>query len=45
MTAAVGHATLRLVRVRIGPIVLDGMEEGEVRALAHSDIDAIDREY
>ncbi|KAL3807136.1 hypothetical protein ACHAXA_010187 [Cyclostephanos tholiformis] len=41
MTAAVGHATLRLVRVRIGPIVLDGMEEGEVRALAPSDIDAI----
>ena len=45
MTAAVGHATLRLVRVRIGPIVLDGMEEGDVRALAQSDIDAIDREY
>jgi pseudouridine synthase len=45
MTAAVGHVTLRLVRVRIGPIVLDGMEEGEVRVLAQSDVDAIDREY
>ncbi|KAL3761472.1 hypothetical protein ACHAW5_001402 [Stephanodiscus triporus] len=41
MTAAVGHATLRLVRVRIGPIVLDGMNEGEVRTLAQSDIDAV----
>lgn len=29
MTAAVGHATLRLVRVRIGNWTLDGLEPGE----------------
>lgn len=41
MTAAIGHPTLRLVRVRIGPIVLEGMVEGEVRAIEQSEIDAI----
>ena len=30
MTAAVGFATLRLVRVRIGSIKLDNMKLGEV---------------
>lgn len=30
MTAAVGFPTLRLVRIRIGPISLDKMEPGEV---------------
>lgn len=30
MTAAVGFPTLRLVRVRIGTVVLDGLKEGEV---------------
>ena len=30
MTAAVGFATLRLVRVRIGNITLDGLEPGQV---------------
>jgi 23S rRNA pseudouridine2457 synthase len=30
MTAAVGHATLRLVRVRIGNITLDSLEAGNV---------------
>lgn len=34
MTAAVGHATLRLVRVRIGEIRLGDMEKGEVREVA-----------
>ena len=29
MTAAVGHPTLRLVRVAIGPITLDGLSSGE----------------
>ncbi|WP_442800709.1 pseudouridine synthase [Shewanella sp. AS16] len=33
MTAAVGFPTLRLVRVRIGDIHLDGMQAGEVRPL------------
>lgn len=31
MTAATGHATLRLVRVRIGNITLDNMKAGEVK--------------
>jgi pseudouridine synthase len=33
MTAAVGHPTLRLVRVAIGPITLDGLQPGEWREL------------
>ena len=35
MTAAVGFATLRLVRVRIGDIHIDNMMSGEVVALAN----------
>jgi len=35
MTAAVGFATLRLVRVRIGDIHLDNMDTGEVVKLSH----------
>lgn len=31
MTAAVGHPTLRLVRVRVGPYALDGLAPGEWR--------------
>ncbi|HBB24198.1 MAG TPA: pseudouridine synthase, partial [Pseudomonas sp.] len=31
MTAAVGLPTLRLVRVRIGPWALDGLQPGEWR--------------
>jgi 23S rRNA pseudouridine2457 synthase len=34
MTAAVGLPTLRLVRVRIGPWVLDGLQPGEWREAA-----------
>ena len=33
MTAAVGHPTLRLLRWRIGPLTLAGLEPGAVRAL------------
>jgi len=33
MTAAVGHPTLRLVRVAIGPILLEGIQPGEWREL------------
>lgn len=33
MTAAVGHPTLRLVRVGIGPIALDDLQPGEWREL------------
>jgi 23S rRNA pseudouridine2457 synthase len=31
MTAAVGYPTLRLVRIRIGSVVLNGLRPGEVR--------------
>lgn len=34
MTAAVGFPTLRLVRVRIGSVELDGMDAGEVREIS-----------
>ena len=33
MTAAVGFPTLRLIRMRIGPYVLDGLAPGETRVL------------
>ena len=32
MTAAVGHPTLRLIRVAIGPLRLDGLAPGQWRA-------------
>ena len=41
MTAAVGHPTLRLVRVAIGPIVLGGLQPGEWRDLTSSEIKQI----
>jgi 23S rRNA pseudouridine2457 synthase len=41
MTAAVGHPTLRLVRVVIGPIVLGGLQPGEWRDLTSSEIKQI----
>jgi 23S rRNA pseudouridine2457 synthase len=37
MTAAVGHPTLRLVRVAVGPILLDGLRPGEWRDLSADD--------
>jgi 23S rRNA pseudouridine2457 synthase len=38
MTAAVGHSTLRLVRVAIGPIALGSLQPGEWRDVASSEI-------
>ncbi|KAL7459467.1 hypothetical protein ACHAWC_011156 [Mediolabrus comicus] len=38
MTAAVGFPTIRLARVRIGCVTLDGMAPGEVRELKEDDI-------
>lgn len=38
MTAAVGFPTIRLIRVRIGSVKLDGMSPGEVRELKEDDI-------
>ena len=37
MTAAVGHPTLRLVRVRIGGYALDGLHAGEWRVLSEEE--------
>jgi 23S rRNA pseudouridine2457 synthase len=31
MTAAVGYPTLRLIRVRIGKVLLEGINLGEVK--------------
>ena len=41
MTAAVGYPTLRLVRVKIGCVGLDGMVAGEVRELSQGVMDSI----
>ncbi len=41
MTAAVGHPTLRLVRVAVGPVTLDGLEPGEWRELTEKEIAAL----
>jgi len=38
MTAAVGYPTLRLVRVGIGPVTLEGLQPGEWRYLSEKDI-------
>ena len=38
MTAAVGHPTLRLVRVGIGPVNLDGLHPGEWRYLTKEEV-------
>jgi len=41
MTAAVGHPTLRLVRVAIGPVALGGLQSGEWRDLTSREISQI----
>lgn len=41
MTAAVGLPTLRLVRVRVGPITLDGLHPGTWRDLSAEEVAAI----
>ncbi|HKI76918.1 MAG TPA: pseudouridine synthase [Ignavibacteriaceae bacterium] len=38
MTAAINHPTLRLVRVRIKNLLLDGLKPGEVRELTKKEI-------
>lgn len=43
MTAAVGHPTLRLVRIAIGPVYLGDLTPGEWRDLKKSEIEAIGR--
>lgn len=39
MTAAAGHPTLRLVRIRIKNLTIDGMKSGEVRELTHREVE------
>jgi 23S rRNA pseudouridine2457 synthase len=41
MTAAVGHPTLRLVRVAIGPVVLGDLQPGKWRDLTSREIEQI----
>jgi 23S rRNA pseudouridine2457 synthase len=41
MTAAIGHPTLRLVRVAIGPISLGGLVPGEWRELSAQEVAAL----
>ena len=41
MTAAVGHPTLRLVRIAVGPILLGGLRPGEWRELAPEEATAV----
>ena len=41
MTAAVGHPTLRLVRVAIGPIKLEPLGVGEWRELTPGEVRAL----
>jgi 23S rRNA pseudouridine2457 synthase len=41
MTAAVGHPTLRLVRMAMGPISLDDLEVGEWRDLSTAERQAL----
>jgi 23S rRNA pseudouridine2457 synthase len=43
MTAAVGHPTLRLVRIAIGPVRLGDLNLGEWRALEEDEIKAINQ--
>lgn len=43
MTAAVGHPTLRLIRVRIGDIYLDSMQPGQVLELTSTAFAAIEQ--
>jgi 23S rRNA pseudouridine2457 synthase len=41
MTAAVGHPTLRLVRVGLGPLELGGLKPGQWRDLTPEELDAL----
>ncbi len=43
MTAAVGHPTLRLVRVAIGPLSLDTLQPGEWRELSADELSTLRR--
>jgi pseudouridine synthase len=41
MTAAAGHPTLRLVRIAVGPVTLEGLSPGEWRELPAQEVKAL----
>ncbi len=41
MTAAIGHPTLRLVRASIGPITLEGLQEGQWQELTSAEMKSL----
>jgi 23S rRNA pseudouridine2457 synthase len=41
MTAAIGHPTLRLVRVAIGSLRLEGLQPGEWRELSEDELEEL----
>lgn len=41
MTAAIGHPTLRLIRIRIGSLTLEGLKPGESRELTKQEIKSL----
>jgi len=43
MTAALGHPTLRLIRIRFGTILLGDLAPGEWRALSHDELRRLKR--
>ena len=43
MTAAVGHPTLRLVRIAVGPIALGDLEPGQWREVSASECTALEK--
>jgi 23S rRNA pseudouridine2457 synthase len=43
MTAAVGHPTLRIVRVAIGPVTLRGLDPGQARELMPDELSGLRR--
>lgn len=45
MTAAIGHPTLRLVRIGLGPLSLESMKPGELRRLKPAEVNALLRSF
>lgn len=45
MTAAVGHPTLRLVRIAIGPILLGNLQPGQWRDLTPSELKELQKSF
>lgn len=45
MLEAVAHAVLKLVRIRVGPLTLDGLPVGRYRRLTSGEVQALKRQY